>query len=228
MADSKEEQALKARVLAERCFIAGNVAAARQWMLSALRLAPDLLGNAQVAAAYDVHATAARSPLDWHDVLGLPRRSGGGGAALTRDAIKKQHRKLCLLVHPDKNPSAAADGAFKLIQAAFDALTSCPMHPPANASASTPHARPQTSPSPSDEQQRQRAPRQRRERRWRWVSPPHPAPRRPTRPSAGVCPVCGAVSPYGKRNLRCMSCHWTAKGQSYVNDHDCFKYDYYN
>lgn len=38
-----------------------------------------------------------------------------------RNGIKWQHRRpLCLAVHPDKNPSAAADGAFKVVQAAYD------------------------------------------------------------------------------------------------------------
>ncbi|KAF8722252.1 hypothetical protein HU200_022561 [Digitaria exilis] len=113
-AASKEEQARRARALAEKCFLAGNVYGARQWMQSALRLAPGLPGTAQIVAAYDVHAAAAaRRPPDWYAVLGL--RPPG----VTHDDVKRHHRRLCLLVHPDKNPSAAADGAFKLVQAAW-------------------------------------------------------------------------------------------------------------
>ncbi|KAK3147215.1 hypothetical protein QOZ80_3BG0279560 [Eleusine coracana subsp. coracana] len=133
---SKEEMARKAQMKAEESFLAGNVLGAKQWMVSAVRLAPDLPGNAQDAAAYNVHAAAAaRSPPDcWYAVLGLP--DPRSGAAVTRDAVKRQHRKLCLLVHPDKNPSKAAGSAFKLVQDAFDALSS--RHPPSSAAAPTP------------------------------------------------------------------------------------------
>ena len=76
MADSskeKEEQARKAHALA----LAGNVLAAKMWMQSTVRLAPDLPGTPQIVAAYDVHAAAARSsPTDWYAVLGL--NPGGG------------------------------------------------------------------------------------------------------------------------------------------------------
>ncbi|CAN6304514.1 unnamed protein product [Urochloa humidicola] len=103
---SKEGQARKALALAEKCFLAGNVPAARQWIQSAARLAPCLPGIAQAAAAYDVHAAAAaRRPVDWYAVLGLttqPRSSAGD--VLVHDDVKRQHRRLCLLVHPDKNP----------------------------------------------------------------------------------------------------------------------------
>ncbi|PVH31591.1 hypothetical protein PAHAL_9G184000 [Panicum hallii] len=147
-AGSKEEQAWRAQALAEKCFLAGNVHGARQWMQSAARLAPGLPGTARVAAAYDVHAAAAAArggPDCWYAVLGL-RPPGGGGPRVTRDDVKRQHRRLCLLVHPDKNPCAAADGAFKLVQAAWQELSA--RHPPTNphlrghrSSASRPHRR---------------------------------------------------------------------------------------
>ncbi|CAL4934448.1 unnamed protein product [Urochloa decumbens] len=137
---SKEEMARKAQALAEKCFLAGNVHGARQWMQSAVRLAPALPGTAQIVAAYDVHAAAAgrRAPDCWYAVLGLHQQQqpGGAGAGVTHDDVKRQHRRLCLLVHPDKNPCAAADGAFKLVQAAWHALSA--RHPPGAAAAPAP------------------------------------------------------------------------------------------
>lgn len=164
MADSmekdKEEQARKAHALAEKCFLAGNVLAARQWMQSAVRLAPDLPGTPQIVAAYNVHAAAAaRSPTDWYAVLGL---NPGGGGGVTHDDIKKQHRRLCLLVHPDKNPCAAADGAFMLVQAASRALLA--KYPPPGTVAPAP---------PPPQQQRQAVPPTPR------APEPQPRPRRP-------------------------------------------------
>ncbi|CAN6292894.1 unnamed protein product [Urochloa humidicola] len=138
----KEEMARKAQALAEKCFLAGNVHGARQWMQSAVRLAPELPGTAQIVAAYDVHAAAAgrRAPDCWYAVLGLHQQPGGGGG-VTHDDVKRQHRRLCLLVHPDKNPCSAADGAFKLVQAAWDALSA--RHPPGAAAPPPPPWPPQ-------------------------------------------------------------------------------------
>jgi len=39
-------------------------------------------------------------------------------------AMKQQFKKMCLLMHPDKIPSVAADGAFKLVFNAWEALSS--------------------------------------------------------------------------------------------------------
>ncbi|XP_040377704.1 atherin-like [Oryza brachyantha] len=138
MADSfKQDGAVQAKNMAERCFLRGDVAGAKQWCQNAQRLDPDLPGVAQAAAAYAVHCAAARKVLgpdgcgpDWYAVLGLPPPRSG---LLTHDAVKKQYRKLCLLVHPDKNTSPAADGAFKFVQDAWKALSAS--HPPPEAAA---------------------------------------------------------------------------------------------
>lgn len=37
--------------------------------------------------------------------------------------IKKQYKRLALMLHPEKNPSVAAEGAFKVVQSARDVLT---------------------------------------------------------------------------------------------------------
>ncbi|KAF8682036.1 hypothetical protein HU200_045496 [Digitaria exilis] len=227
MTDSfKEAQARKARALAEKCFLAGDVPGARRWAQSAARLAPDLPGTAQAAAAYDVHAAAAaarkQQPINWYAVLGLARPcssgSGSGAGVLAHGNIKRQHRRLCLLVHPDKNPSAVADGAFKLIQAAWQALSA--RYPPAAAddaaAAQPPRRRPDPPPRPQPTKPRQRrAPTKPRGPHQEWgksnadaarapqaAAPPTPAP-------AGCCPSCGALTPRGKRSLRCMVCHWS-------------------
>ncbi|KAG8062640.1 hypothetical protein GUJ93_ZPchr0003g18351 [Zizania palustris] len=136
--EGKHERAREAQDFAERCFVRGDIAGAIRWCQTARTLAPDLPGVAQAAEAYNVHSVAARKPVGagreavWYAVLDLaPPRSG---VVTTHDAIKKQYRKMCMLVHPDKNNSAAADGAFKLIQAAWTALSA--RHPPSGSTAS--------------------------------------------------------------------------------------------
>ncbi|BAS84929.1 uncharacterized protein [Oryza sativa Japonica Group] len=135
---SKQDRALQAKNLAERCFLAGDVAGAKRWCQNALKLDPDLPGVAQAAAAYNVHSAAALKAIgvagcgpDWYAMLGLPQPRSD--LVTHHDAVKKQYRKLCLLVHPDKNTSAAADGAFKLVQTAWDVLST--RHPPPGATA---------------------------------------------------------------------------------------------
>ncbi|KAL6661920.1 hypothetical protein ACP70R_001304 [Stipagrostis hirtigluma subsp. patula] len=242
MADSKEELARKARALAEKSFLAGNVYGAQQWMQSAAKLAPNLHGNAQAAAAYDVHAAARRrhgGAPDWYAVLGLPHPASG--AVLTHDAIKRQHRSLCLLVHPDKNPSAAADGAFKLVQAAWDALST--RHPPAGTGAAAPAPPPTRAPAPPPrppdpqpqprprpqvvQMPRRAAPptagytytRAAQPERGRHAPPPPPSRRSPS-PTAGRCPKCNAPTTIGKRNFRCLSCHWSPMDDRQDDDDD--------
>jgi hypothetical protein len=272
MADSNEAKAASARMKAEKSFKTGNFFAAKQWIQSAATLAPDLPGNAQLVAAYDVHAAAARrAPDRWYAVLGLPVPDPrGSNVVITYDAVRRQHRKLCLLVHPDKNPSAAAGGAFKHVQDAFDALAA--RHPP-SASDPTP-PRPAPKPRPPDPAPKPRPQVVRMQRpvpvsRWsqqrtlasRWSqqpastsrqsqqpvpsksnsqkaartpSPPPPPPPRSQRsyaPVAGVCPACGAFTPSGGRNGRCMSCKWSLMDEpqddvEYDEEDNYYDYDY--
>ncbi|KAE8809157.1 DnaJ domain containing protein [Hordeum vulgare] len=117
---ANREEAERALRRAEEHFLAGNVAGARRLAAKARRISPSLPGAAHALAAYDVHAAAAGTQHRagyWHDVLGVARSASAS-------AVKKQFRRLSLLVHPDKNRSAAAEGAFKLLAQACDALSS--------------------------------------------------------------------------------------------------------
>ncbi|OEL28931.1 hypothetical protein BAE44_0010047 [Dichanthelium oligosanthes] len=127
MANDREE-AERAYRIAEERFLAGALRSAR----NAKRLFASLPALQNAIAAYEVHAAAApaRRGRNWYAVLGLPTD------AITHDDIKKQYRRLCLVLHPDKNRSAAADGAFKLLQQAWEALSD--RHPPGSAFASKP------------------------------------------------------------------------------------------
>nr|XP_034570545.1 protein transport protein sec31-like [Setaria viridis]TKV92822.1 hypothetical protein SEVIR_9G185900v2 [Setaria viridis] len=256
-ATTKEEQARKAHALAEKCFLAGNVHGARQWMQSAVRLAPGLPGTAQIVAAYDVHAAAARRrpPDSWYAVLDLHP----AGPTITHDDVKRQYRRLCLLVHPDKNPCAAADGAFKLVQAAWDALSAG--HPPGAAppaAATQPPQQRQQAPPPRAPPEPQTRPRPRptvvqmprraapaparaapRAGATRTPSyaqqatgqkpPPPTTGRRSTSPIGGRCPACGACTINGRRSFRCGSCQWSSMYNRPPDDDDddFFEEDYY-
>ncbi|KAG2533977.1 hypothetical protein PVAP13_9NG198400 [Panicum virgatum] len=116
MATCKREKAEKACRYAEELFLTGDIPGALHEASKAKRLCPSLPGVANAVAAYEVHAAAGRS---WRAILGIP-----AGAAATQDAIKKQYRRLSLLVHPDKARCAAAEGAFKLVRRACEEVLS--------------------------------------------------------------------------------------------------------
>ncbi|XP_056843239.1 uncharacterized protein LOC108858421 isoform X2 [Raphanus sativus] len=54
---------------------------------------------------------------DWYEILGVDRLADD-------ETVKKQYKKLALLLHPDKNKLNGAEGAFKLVLEAWSQLSS--------------------------------------------------------------------------------------------------------
>ena len=135
------ESAEEACRRAEALFLAGDVRAAHLMAQRAQTLSPALPGVASALAAYAVHAAAANrgGRPDWRAVLGLGRAREPLDAGLSEhDVIRRQFRRMSLLVHPDKNPSAAAEGAFKLLRQACDTLSAtASRHRPGSATAAS-------------------------------------------------------------------------------------------
>ncbi|KAK9288728.1 hypothetical protein L1049_017192 [Liquidambar formosana] len=82
---------------------------------------PQFDGIDKFVTAYAVHIRAMKKKpkgdIDFYGVLGI------SDTLADTHAIKRSYNKLALMIHPDKNPSAAADGAFKLILAAWEVLS---------------------------------------------------------------------------------------------------------
>ncbi|KAF5206761.1 Chaperone dnaj-domain superfamily protein [Thalictrum thalictroides] len=75
-------------------------------------LCPQVDGVDQIISIIDVLLAAEKrinNHFDWYAILQLDCRSND------LEAIRRQYRKLCLLLHPDKNKSVFADNAFKLV-----------------------------------------------------------------------------------------------------------------
>ncbi|CAM0877819.1 unnamed protein product [Alopecurus aequalis] len=123
--DTTREAAEEAFQRAEELYLAGQFARAYRRARRAQRLFPALPGLAHALAAYGIHAAAAANPgrPNWYAVLAVEQEAVPTPAT-TQDAVKRQFRRLSLLVHPDKNHSAAAEGAFKILREACDALLS--------------------------------------------------------------------------------------------------------
>ncbi|WRX32732.1 DnaJ domain - like 10 [Theobroma cacao] len=74
----------------------------------------------QFLIAYHVHMASQEKTNgvpDWYAVLGIRDRNADA------EAIKNAFKKRALKVHPDKNSSAAADDAFKLVSEAWRVLS---------------------------------------------------------------------------------------------------------
>jgi hypothetical protein len=147
---------------------------------------------------YDVHAAAAarRGPDRWYVVLGLPDPRGSD-VVITYDIVKRQHRKLCLIVHPDKNSSPTAGGAFKYVQDAFNALAT--RHPPSVSAPapprpSDPPPKPLPRPMPASRWSHQPAPTLRWSQQQTWAS------RWSQQPASSKSNLSGCTS---RQSLRC-------------------------
>ncbi|KAJ4848803.1 hypothetical protein Tsubulata_005434 [Turnera subulata] len=117
--DCNKDEATRAKEIAEKKFLSNDIAGAKKLALKAQSLYPALDGISQMLATLDVYVSAEvkiNGEPDWYAILGLDPQ-------VDDDSIKKQYRKLALILHPDKNRSVGADGAFKLISQAWNILS---------------------------------------------------------------------------------------------------------
>ena len=110
--DWNKDEALRAKVIAEKKMQSSDFIGARRMAQRAQQLFPALENISQLLTVCDVHCSAQNkiygAEMDWYGILQVER--------VADDAtIKKQYRKLALLLHPDKNKFAGAEAAFKLI-----------------------------------------------------------------------------------------------------------------
>ncbi|XP_054820080.1 uncharacterized protein LOC129319072 [Prosopis cineraria] len=119
MEASKEEEAHKAIEIAEQRFAQRDFAGAKNYALKAKTLCPGMEGIAQMVATFEVYVASEienNAERDYYSILGLK-------PSADEDSIKKQYRKMAVLLHPDKNKCVGADGAFKLVSEAWTWLS---------------------------------------------------------------------------------------------------------
>ncbi|CAF1703533.1 uncharacterized protein LOC106388836 [Brassica napus] len=106
------DEALRAKDLAEGLMKKSDFTGARKLALKANKMDPSLENITHMTMVCDVHCAATEklfaNELDWYGILQVE---------LNADdiVIKKQYRRLALLLHPDKNKLPGAESAFKLI-----------------------------------------------------------------------------------------------------------------
>ncbi|KAF9607529.1 hypothetical protein IFM89_036891 [Coptis chinensis] len=117
--ECNKDEAARAKEVAERKFTEKDIVGAKKFVLKAQRLYPTLEGLSQMLATIEVYIAAetkVSGESDWYGILGLNSCSDD-------ETARKQYKKLALMLHPDKNKSIGADGAFKLVSEAWGLLS---------------------------------------------------------------------------------------------------------
>ncbi|XP_028754649.1 uncharacterized protein LOC114714121 [Neltuma alba] len=113
----QEKEALRLKAIAESKYKSSNLSSALKHAKRAQRLVPDLDGISEMVTSLDILSVASKSSTpDWYEILQVEPFAHS-------NVIRKQYKKLALILHPDKNPHAASEEAFKLVNEAFRFLS---------------------------------------------------------------------------------------------------------
>ncbi|PIN11312.1 hypothetical protein CDL12_16093 [Handroanthus impetiginosus] len=121
--ECNRDEAMRAKEIAERKFLVRDIKGAKKFALKAKNLYPELEGISQMLMTLEVYISAEEEKIhgesNWYGVLGVTPLADD-------ETIRKQYRKLALLLHPDKNRSIGAEGAFQLVSQAWSLLSDKP------------------------------------------------------------------------------------------------------
>lgn len=117
--ECNRDEAKRAKEIAESKFSNKDVRGAKKFAIKAQSLYPELEGISQLLAILDVYVAAENKingELDFYGILGVSPLADD-------DSVRKSYRKLALSLHPDKNKSIGAEGAFKHVSEAWNFLS---------------------------------------------------------------------------------------------------------
>ncbi|KAI3757710.1 hypothetical protein L6452_05253 [Arctium lappa] len=117
--ECNRDEAIRAKTIAEKKLADKDFAGAKKFTLKAQSLYPELDGISQILIALNVYISSenkVNGESDWYGVLDV-------NPSDDEETIRKQYRKLALMLHPDKNKSVGADGAFKILSEAWSLLS---------------------------------------------------------------------------------------------------------
>ncbi|XWS50390.1 hypothetical protein CRYUN_Cryun12cG0083700 [Craigia yunnanensis] len=117
--ECNKDEAFRAKEIAERKVTEKDYAGAKKFALKAQNLYPGLDGIAQMLTTLDVYISAETKVSGEANLYGVL----GVNPGADDEVVRKQYRKLALMLHPDKNKSVGADGAFKLVSEAWSLLS---------------------------------------------------------------------------------------------------------
>ncbi|KMT19715.1 hypothetical protein BVRB_1g007700 [Beta vulgaris subsp. vulgaris] len=110
--------------IAEKLLQNRDLTGSKEFALLAQETEPLLEGSDQILAITDVLFASEKRVVnnrhhDWYNILQTNRHS----LSSDPDLLKKNYRRLALLLHPDKNRFPLADSAFKLVADAWATLS---------------------------------------------------------------------------------------------------------
>lgn len=117
--ECNRDEAIRAKTIAEKKFANRDYTGAKKFALKAQTLNPVLDNISQMLITLDVYISSenkVNGESDWYKVLNINPSDDD-------ETIRKQYRKLLLILHPDKNKSVGADGAFKIVSEAWSLLS---------------------------------------------------------------------------------------------------------
>lgn len=117
--ECNKDEAKRAMDIAERKMTEKDYTGAKKFANKAQNLFPELDGLKQLFVAINVYISGEKTfagEADWYGVLGVDPFASD-------EALKKQYRKLVLMLHPDKNKCKGAEGAFNLVAEAWALLS---------------------------------------------------------------------------------------------------------
>ncbi|KAL8251679.1 hypothetical protein R6Q59_035372 [Mikania micrantha] len=110
--ECNKDEAHRAKKIAEEKMVKNDFEGARRFALKAKQLYPELDNISQIITVCDIHCAAEkkiyRAGKDLYGILQVDNLAD-------ETTIRKQYRKLALVLHPDKNKFPGAEAAFKLI-----------------------------------------------------------------------------------------------------------------
>lgn len=117
--ECNKDEAIRAKAIAEKKLGDKDFAGAKKFTLKAQNLYPGLDGVSHMLITLNVYISSEKKvngECDWYGILDVNPSDDD-------ETIRKQYRKLALMLHPDKNNSVGADGAFKIISEAWSLLS---------------------------------------------------------------------------------------------------------
>ncbi|XP_050374222.1 uncharacterized protein LOC126791786 [Argentina anserina] len=117
--ECNKDEGIRAKEIAERKFNDNDIVGAKKFALKAQSLYPGIDGIQKLLATLDVYICAENKiggEADWYSILGVSPEADN-------ETVKKQFKTLALSLHPDRNKSVGAGGAFNLLKNALDLLS---------------------------------------------------------------------------------------------------------
>lgn len=117
--ECNKEEAVRAKEIAEKKLLERDITGARKFALKAHSLFRELEGLSQFIEIIDVYAAYEKKingEADYYGIFGVDPFADD-------DFLKRKYRKMALSLHPDKNKSVGAEGAFQILSEAWNVLS---------------------------------------------------------------------------------------------------------